>query len=94
MPTYEYQCNECGHHFELFQPITDSPVKSCPVCQGKVRRLISGGSGLIFKGSGFYITDYKKKTETTDTRRVRRPEQAEPKKTTAKSSKATKKTED
>ncbi len=59
MPTYEYKCNECDHHFETFQMITEEPVKKCPQCGGKVQRLISGGAGLIFKGSGFYITDYK-----------------------------------
>ncbi|MEO0084596.1 MAG: FmdB family zinc ribbon protein [candidate division WOR-3 bacterium] len=66
MPTYEYQCIKCNHHFELFQKITDTPVTTCPVCKGKVKRLISGGSGLIFKGSGFYITDYKKNPENKE----------------------------
>ncbi|MCH8012345.1 MAG: zinc ribbon domain-containing protein [Candidatus Marinimicrobia bacterium] len=59
MPTYEYKCNECGHIFEKLQSITDEPLKECPLCRGKIRRLIGGGAGLIFKGSGFYITDYK-----------------------------------
>lgn len=61
MPTYEYLCENCGYQFEEFQKITDPPLSKCPKCGGKVRRLISGGAGLIFKGSGFYITDYKKK---------------------------------
>jgi putative FmdB family regulatory protein len=62
MPTYEYKCDACGHAFEKFQPITSDPVKKCPVCgKNKVRRLISAGGGLIFKGSGFYITDYRDK---------------------------------
>jgi len=60
MPTYEYQCESCGHHFEAFQSITEAPFKKCPRCKGPVKRLISPGAGLIFKGSGFYITDYKK----------------------------------
>ncbi len=60
MPTYEYRCKECGHQFEEFQNITAEPIKECPACQGKVERLISGGTGLIFKGSGFYITDYQR----------------------------------
>lgn len=60
MPTYEYQCQKCGHVFEAFQSITDKPLKKCSVCEGQVKRLIGAGSGLIFKGSGFYITDYKK----------------------------------
>ncbi len=60
MPTYEYLCRDCAHHFEEFQSITADPVKTCPKCNGAVERLISVGTGLIFKGSGFYITDYKK----------------------------------
>ncbi|RME04552.1 MAG: zinc ribbon domain-containing protein [Planctomycetota bacterium] len=59
MPTYDYECLECKHTFERFQSITSEPVKTCPVCQGKVRRLIGPGGGLLFKGSGFYITDYR-----------------------------------
>jgi len=61
MPTYEYECTQCKHHFEEFQKITEKPLNKCPKCGGDLRRLISGGTGLIFKGSGFYITDYKKK---------------------------------
>jgi putative FmdB family regulatory protein len=60
MPTYEYHCDACGHNFERFQPITAEPVKQCPQCKkNKARRLIGMGAGLIFKGSGFYITDYR-----------------------------------
>lgn len=59
MPTYEYECEKCGNHFELFQSMKEAPKKTCPQCKGRVRRLISGGAGLIFKGSGFYITDYR-----------------------------------
>ncbi|MDZ7272065.1 MAG: zinc ribbon domain-containing protein [candidate division KSB1 bacterium] len=61
MPTYEYRCTQCEHMFEVFQSIKDEPVKTCPMCGGAVRRLIGGGNGLIFKGSGFYITDYRNK---------------------------------
>jgi putative FmdB family regulatory protein len=61
MPTYEYECTACGHRFELFQKITEQPFGKCPKCNKKAKRLISAGSGLIFKGSGFYITDYRKK---------------------------------
>jgi len=61
MPTYEYECQDCGHRFEMFQSMLEDPYKTCPVCRGKVKRLIGPGGGLIFKGSGFYITDYKKK---------------------------------
>ena len=60
MPTYEYQCEKCGHQFDVFQSIKDKPLTRCPDCSGAVKRLISPGAGLIFKGSGFYITDYKK----------------------------------
>jgi putative FmdB family regulatory protein len=60
MPTYAYECERCGHRFELLQGITDPPRQRCPECRGKVRRLLLPGGGLIFKGSGFYITDYKR----------------------------------
>lgn len=57
MPTYEYECLYCNHTFEAFQRMTDEPLDSCPKCGKKVRRLINGGMGIIFKGSGFYSTD-------------------------------------
>ena len=60
MPTYEYYCTSCGFEFEEFQSIASEPITVCPKCNLQVKRKISGGSGLIFKGSGFYITDYKK----------------------------------
>jgi putative FmdB family regulatory protein len=61
MPTYEYACPKCGHAFEVFQSMKDEPLKKCPKCQKTgVKRLLGTGAGLIFKGSGFYITDYKK----------------------------------
>lgn len=59
MPTYEYKCEKCGYRFEQFQKMTDHPLEKCPKCTGKVKRLISTGAGLIFKGKGFYHTDYK-----------------------------------
>ena len=70
MPTYEYACSKCGHEFEIFQSITDKPLTVCPKerCKekkwgkGKVKKLIGAGAGLIFKGSGFYITDYRSDT--------------------------------
>jgi putative FmdB family regulatory protein len=66
MPTYEYQCQKCGHCFSEFQRIVDPPIKDCPKCKKKdcVEQIISGGSGLIFKGSGFYETDYKRKSSS------------------------------
>ena len=63
MPTYEYQCKRCGKEFEYFQKVSDEPKQVCENCGGELIRLISSGAGLIFKGSGFYITDYKKKEE-------------------------------
>jgi putative FmdB family regulatory protein len=63
MPTYEYKCDACGHAFEKFQQMSAAPIKKCPKCgKSKVRRLIGTGAGLIFKGSGFYITDYRDKS--------------------------------
>src|SRR5438067_1255470 len=60
MPTYEYKCEACGYGFERFQSITADPIKRCPECgKAKVKRLIGTGAGMIFKGSGFYITDYR-----------------------------------
>jgi putative FmdB family regulatory protein len=57
MPTYEYECKSCGYVFEAFQRMSDSPLTDCPQCGKEIRRLINGGSGIIFKGSGFYVTD-------------------------------------
>lgn len=66
MPTYEYACPKCGHTFEQFQSMQDAPLTRCPKCNKTgVKRLIGGGAGLIFKGSGFYITDYKKKSTSS-----------------------------
>ncbi len=67
MPTYEYACQKCGQQFEFFQSMKDQPLTSCPKekCQqkrwgkGRVKKLMSSGAGLLFKGSGFYITDYR-----------------------------------
>jgi len=59
MPTYDYECAKCGHTFEAFQSISAEPLKKCPECKGKVNRLISAGGGVLFKGSGFYQTDYR-----------------------------------
>jgi putative FmdB family regulatory protein len=57
MPTYEYECKSCGYSFEVFQSMSDEPLKTCTKCGKEVRRLIFGGAGVIFKGSGFYVTD-------------------------------------
>lgn len=63
MPTYVYECRRCGHRFEILQSITDPPRRRCPECRGAVKRIVMPGGGLVFKGSGFYITDYKRKGE-------------------------------
>jgi putative FmdB family regulatory protein len=90
MPTYEYECQECGIHFDEFQRMSDPLIRKCPKCGGRVKRIISGGAGLIFKGSGFYATDYKKpekkhqnnsekKTPPTDKPAVKSADSTEPK---------------
>ena len=66
MPNYDYECASCGYVFEAFQKMSDKPLTKCPKCQKKIRRLISGGAGLIFKGSGFYATDYRKGKKSED----------------------------
>ena len=60
MPTYAYLCPSCGHEYEQLQKITDKTLAKCPKCGTRGQRQISGGAGLVFKGSGFYITDYKR----------------------------------
>ena len=76
MPTYDYECGACGHRFELFQRISEKPANKCPSCnRRKVRRLISGGGGIIFKGSGFYVTDSK----SSGKKDASKPEKAAPK---------------
>ncbi|MFH1640658.1 MAG: FmdB family zinc ribbon protein, partial [Candidatus Omnitrophota bacterium] len=63
MPTYEYECTKCKHRFEAFQKMSDKPFSSCPKCGKKLKRLLGSGAGIIFKGSGFYATDYRKDTK-------------------------------
>ena len=63
MPLYEYQCIKCGHKFTVWQKIGDPPIERCPRCRGRVERIISPNLGIIFKGSGFYVTDYKYKEQ-------------------------------
>src|SRR5579885_1166967 len=64
MPTYDYQCDGCGHEFEEWQSFKDEPLTTCPQCKKrKLRRLFGGGAAIIFKGSGFYETDYRRKDE-------------------------------
>lgn len=62
MPTYDYQCSNCKYTFEYFQPMSADPLTECPKCKGLLKRMIGTGAGPIFKGSGFYQTDYKSKS--------------------------------
>lgn len=74
MPTYQYECSACGHGFEELQSMTEPKLKKCPKCgKNKLDRLIGGGSGMIFKGSGFYETDYKQKSPSTDSKPADKP---------------------
>ncbi|RJP72683.1 MAG: zinc ribbon domain-containing protein [Ignavibacteriales bacterium] len=69
MPNYDYKCTKCKKTFEIFQKMTDEPIEKCPECNGKLKRLIGAGAGPIFKGSGFYQTDYKNSSsKATDTK--------------------------
>ncbi len=82
MPTYDYECSGCGKRFELFQSIHDKRIRKCALCgKSRARRLMGAGSGLIFKGSGFYITDYKRPAKTDPTP----PQPASPKPSTGSS---------
>lgn len=88
MPTYEYQCKDCGFKFEQFQSIADAPLEECPSCNGKLERLVSGGAGLIFKGSGFYITDYKQSNAKQNSDSTPKKKESEIQKTTEKDKKS------
>jgi len=65
MPTYDYKCSNCNHTFEYFQPMSATPLTECPECKGNLKRIIGTGSGPIFKGTGFYQTDYKGKSQNS-----------------------------
>lgn len=65
MPLYDYKCTKCGHIFEVAQKISEEPLKYCPLCKGEIKRLISA-AGIIFKGSGFHVTDYAKSSKTKE----------------------------
>ena len=80
MPTYEYKCTICNYHFEAFQSIKDSPLGQCPDCKrDSLKRIISGGAGLIFRGEGFYITDYKKNNNKKLESKKEKPKETESK---------------
>jgi putative FmdB family regulatory protein len=65
MPLYDYKCLKCGKIFEIEQKISDKPLEKCPACPGKVKRIISSNIGVVFKGSGFHTTDYRKEPKPT-----------------------------
>jgi len=80
MPTYEYKCGNCGHRFEkFFTKITESSSMECPRCDGLAERLISGGAGLVFKGSGFYTTDYRSDSYKEGAKKEEKPVKSEAK---------------
>ncbi len=78
MPTYDYRCSVCGYVFEHFQSMFEDPLKICPRCSSPVQRVISGGTGFIFKGSGFYITDYKNSKKSPSDKPVPESKSTEP----------------
>jgi len=79
MPTYDYVCTKCGHEMEVFQPMKDAPLKLCPACKRRaLKRMVGGGAGLIFKGTGFYITDYKKKSGAKPESAPSKPTESKP----------------
>lgn len=86
MPTYEYRCKRCGHEFEEIQAITAPPLTQCPACHDKaLARVIGTGAGLIFKGEGFYITDYKKSGKGGEKKGTKKKEKVEEKPTSTES---------
>ena len=80
MPTYTYKCTQCQMQFDSFQSIADPPLQACPSCHGELKRIITGGAGLIFKGSGFYITDYARKNTPKETSHASKKKASENKK--------------
>ena len=79
MPTYEYECQKCRKRHDAFQSITAKPLTKCPKCGGKVKRLLGSGSGFLFKGQGFYITDYRSKSYQEAKKRDQAPSAPSPK---------------
>ena len=90
MPTYDYLCTACGHRFEEIQKMSDPALTKCPKCKGKIKRLIGGGVGIIFKGSGFYATDSRKTASAvkTDPKTDSKPDAKSDSKSDAKSDSA------
>ncbi|MCF8267100.1 MAG: zinc ribbon domain-containing protein [Ignavibacteriales bacterium] len=83
MPTYDYKCENCGHKFELFQKMSDTAITVCPECSGTVKRLIGSGLAPIFKGSGFYQTDYKNSSTNASTPAKTETQKEKPKESAA-----------
>ena len=88
MPTYEYECQKCGHEFEKFQSMKDEPLKRCPECRGKVKRLFGTGAGIIFKGSGFYETDYRSSDYKSKAKQDKEAAKSKPKESSSDTKKA------
>ena len=88
MPTYEYECKKCNDTFDVFQNMSDKPLKKCPTCGGKVQRLIGTGAGIIFKGSGFYQTDYRSQNYTNAQKADKKPSSSASDKKTTKTDKS------
>lgn len=84
MPTYDYKCIKCGYKFEMFHRITETPKVFCPKCKGESAKQISLNSGVIFKGSGFYITDYKNKSTVATSSNTKKEKTSEPTSVSAK----------
>ena len=79
MPTYDYECDGCGHEFELFQSIKEEPKKKCPACgKRKLRRLFGTGAAVVFKGSGFYQTDYRSESYKKDAQKAKESKEKKP----------------
>jgi putative FmdB family regulatory protein len=78
MPTYDYKCKKCGNIFEVFHSMSSHPIISCPKCGGEVKKLIGAGSNPIFKGTGFYQTDYKDKSSKNKKPEVKPPAPSKP----------------
>jgi putative FmdB family regulatory protein len=78
MPTYGYECKSCGYTFDAFQSMREDPLTSCPQCGKGIRRLINGGTGIIFKGSGFYVNERSGKSAAKDPSKGDTPKTAKP----------------
>lgn len=93
MPTYDYRCKACGHEFEEFQMMSEGALRKCPECSKlKLERLIGGGAGFVFKGSGYYVTDYRSKSYEEAKKKDTAPKDSSSKGSDSKKSSSSKKT--